>query len=342
MKVKCKHGEREVRWCRIHQWCHKCTSEAGIYNTSVKGRKINWGEKISKAKKGKKLTEEHKRALSEAHLGIPLSKEHIEAQNRNRPKGKNHPLWKDVHPNRKKIRKYLSGSIGSKLKKRNRLKSRSINESLNYSVDELADSIESMFWPGMSWDNYGMWHIDHIVPDSLHKYDSDTDIGFSESWDINNLQPLWSNLNILKGNSNITYPKIDIYMLCGQSGAGKTTLINELDSKVTGISYDSYSNTNQLYEILGTCNTEKVIVIDIPIKISNIYKDLSPYYNLHPIFLIEPIEVIVSRIAKRGGKISNIDRRYRRMLSLNKKFGEFSGNYEEVRDYIEWLVAKNP
>lgn len=62
--VECKHGQREVRWYRRHQQCRKCVSEAGLYNTSKKGRQITWGDKISKAKKGIKATKEHKKALS--------------------------------------------------------------------------------------------------------------------------------------------------------------------------------------------------------------------------------------------------------------------------------------
>lgn len=62
--VECKHGQREVRWCRRHQQCRKCVAEAGLYNTSKVGRKITWGDKISKAKKGVKLSELHKKELS--------------------------------------------------------------------------------------------------------------------------------------------------------------------------------------------------------------------------------------------------------------------------------------
>lgn len=68
--VECSHGQREIRWCRRFQACKQCAVEAGVYNTSPKGRVIAWGDKISKVKKGTKLTEDHKKALSLSHYGV--------------------------------------------------------------------------------------------------------------------------------------------------------------------------------------------------------------------------------------------------------------------------------
>ena len=68
--VECKHGQRQVRWSRRFQPCKQCAVEAGVYNTSPKGRVITWGDKISKVKKGAKLTEEHKKALSMAKYKV--------------------------------------------------------------------------------------------------------------------------------------------------------------------------------------------------------------------------------------------------------------------------------
>jgi len=38
---------------------------------------------------------------------------------------------------------------------------------LGYTAADLADSIRSKFLDGMTWDNYGEWHIDHIKPISV-------------------------------------------------------------------------------------------------------------------------------------------------------------------------------
>ena len=63
----------------------------------------------------------------------------------------------------------------------------------------LRNHIESLFKPGMTWGNYGEWHIDHIVPLSWFPFDEDPDLLFVAShW--TNLQPLWGKENMSKGN----------------------------------------------------------------------------------------------------------------------------------------------
>ena len=63
-------------------------------------------------------------------------------------------------------------------------------------AEELKTRFESLFTEGMTWENYGEWHVDHIRPVSSFA---------PEEWEqINhytNLQPLWAKDNLLKGDS---------------------------------------------------------------------------------------------------------------------------------------------
>jgi hypothetical protein len=68
---------------------------------------------------------------------------------------------------------------------------------LGCSISELKVYIESKFQSGMSWNNYGKWHIDHIKP--LVKFDLQDRAQFLEACHFTNLQPLWAEQNILKG-----------------------------------------------------------------------------------------------------------------------------------------------
>lgn len=101
----------------------------------------------------------------------------------------------------KRIRCAMKANLVARLKQRliNKNK-KSTFECLNYSVDELKIHLESKFQLGMSWDNYGEWHIDHITPDSWFEYNSFEDEGFKKSWALENLQPLWAKDNQSKGN----------------------------------------------------------------------------------------------------------------------------------------------
>jgi hypothetical protein len=71
-------------------------------------------------------------------------------------------------------------------------------ERLGYTIQELKDHLAAQFQPGMSWDNYGQWHIDHIKPIALFRFQSDDDEELKECWALNNLQPLWAEENIKK------------------------------------------------------------------------------------------------------------------------------------------------
>lgn len=73
------------------------------------------------------------------------------------------------------------------------------NEILGYTTSELCAHLEKQFLPGMTWANYGEWHIDHIVPLSAHNYETPDDIDFKKAWALSNLQPLWAPDNIKKG-----------------------------------------------------------------------------------------------------------------------------------------------
>lgn len=76
-------------------------------------------------------------------------------------------------------------------------KSKRTMELVGCSHDELIKHIESQFKEGMNWENYGEWHIDHIIPCALFDFTKESDqlICFN----YKNLQPLWAKENISKG-----------------------------------------------------------------------------------------------------------------------------------------------
>jgi 5-methylcytosine-specific restriction endonuclease McrA len=71
---------------------------------------------------------------------------------------------------------------------------------VGYTLKELCECLEKQFRKGMSWVNYGEWHIDHVIPISKFQFESFEDVGFKKAWALNNLQPLWADDNMKKGD----------------------------------------------------------------------------------------------------------------------------------------------
>lgn len=68
---------------------------------------------------------------------------------------------------------------------------------LGCSIEDFKKHLEFQFAEGMSWDNYGSWHIDHIKP--LAGYDLSDPDELKKACHFTNLQPLWAKENMSKG-----------------------------------------------------------------------------------------------------------------------------------------------
>lgn len=95
-----------------------------------------------------------------------------------------------------KVEQFLRNSIHRIMRNKNGATSFSI---CGYSKDDLIERIESTFKSGMSWDNYGAWHIDHIVPVSLMVANGCEDPKIVNA--LSNLRAMWAEENIAKHNN---------------------------------------------------------------------------------------------------------------------------------------------
>jgi hypothetical protein len=86
------------------------------------------------------------------------------------------------------------------LKENNLQKNGHYFEILKYSPEDLIVHLENQFKDGMNWDNYGEWHVDHILAISRHNIQEIGDEEFMKCWSLNNLQPMWGEENIRKSN----------------------------------------------------------------------------------------------------------------------------------------------
>lgn len=69
---------------------------------------------------------------------------------------------------------------------------------LGYTLRELMDHLERQFLKGMNWQNFGEWHIDHVLPLSSFKITSLDDPELRVVWGLPNLRPLWAVDNLKK------------------------------------------------------------------------------------------------------------------------------------------------
>ena len=95
-----------------------------------------------------------------------------------------------------KIKINLRGRIYKAIKRNS--KSESTMALIGCSIEELKVHLSSMFIEGMSWNNYGKWHIDHIIP--CASFDLNDAEQQKQCFHYTNLQPLWAIDNIKKSN----------------------------------------------------------------------------------------------------------------------------------------------
>jgi len=95
-----------------------------------------------------------------------------------------------------KVKSCIQARIRSAIK--NNYKAARTTELLGCSIEYLKVHLESQFQFGMSWDNYGDWHIDHKVP--CAKFDLSSPEQQMACFHYSNLQPLWMIDNVRKGD----------------------------------------------------------------------------------------------------------------------------------------------
>jgi hypothetical protein len=83
---------------------------------------------------------------------------------------------------------------GAAIRAKGYKKESSTEHLLGCSWDSLRDHLEAQFTEGMTWDNYGKWHVDHVIPVSSAK----TLEQLLQLCHFSNLQPLWAIDNLTK------------------------------------------------------------------------------------------------------------------------------------------------
>ena len=147
---------------------------------------IEWREKFKKSrkehyKKNKdKLIEKNKEYRKNNKEKLKTLRRKWESK-----KYKNDGFFRMKKNMRNRIRDYIKGeNIGIRTK-----------DIVGIDYNEFRDYISSMFTEGMTWENYGKWHLDHKVP--LCSAKNKEELLLLNHY--TNLQPLWAEENLRKG-----------------------------------------------------------------------------------------------------------------------------------------------
>ena len=119
---------------------------------------------------------------------------------------KNYTLCRDCRREKQKqsinyrIRKNISKRIKSAFNRYKNLKKDygTMKKYVGCDMNTFFKHIEKQFTDGMSWENYGEWHMDHIKP--ISSFDLTDEEQVKKCFHYTNIQPLWAKENLKKSN----------------------------------------------------------------------------------------------------------------------------------------------
>lgn len=165
----CKHGHVSFRWTRSGT-CSICSARMVAAHYRKNARKIKQRAKVAYAKNYKRVSAKHTQYTRERYRADPEYKTLCS----------------------------LRGRLNRRISLKKAVKAKQMLDLIGCDKAQLVAHISSLFEPGMSWENYGQWHIDHIMPCAA--FDLMDPAQQVECFHYTNLQPLWAIDNLRKNS----------------------------------------------------------------------------------------------------------------------------------------------
>jgi predicted transcriptional regulator len=168
----------------------------------IGGREVATKKYFSKPETKERLKKNHKKWAEQ-------NKEHLNKyikEYRENNVDKIRQIKRDYERNRKvndplyKLVANFRTAIWTVLKENRVDKNQSYFDVLQYTPEQLIVHLEKQFTEGITWENYGEWHVDHKLPISSFNIQEMGDSEFMKCWSLENLQPMWGEENIRKSN----------------------------------------------------------------------------------------------------------------------------------------------
>lgn len=138
--------------------------------------------------KNKEKCKEYQKTYRQKYKQLPVEQQKILSRERYKK------VYKDSF---KRLKANICRRIWETLRYQGIKRTLTNNELIGCSDNELKLHIEKQFKDGMTWENYGNWHADHIRAVSTFNLNTEDEQIKCFHW--SNLQPLWARDNQLKG-----------------------------------------------------------------------------------------------------------------------------------------------
>lgn len=165
-------------------YCKNCQKENSLKNRLNKEDKKEYNKQYYIENKEKVVVQ--KKIYNEANRDKRNARERT----------KHHKIKNDIQY---RLKRNLRARINKFVKGKN--KSGSAVSDIGCAFDFFINYLQQLFQPGMTYENYGAWHIDHIIP--LVTFDLTDKEQFIKASHYTNLQPLWEVDNLRKGKKII-------------------------------------------------------------------------------------------------------------------------------------------
>ena len=169
------------------EYFHKCKNGKLGYSSKCKVCTLQKIDRAKRSKYHKAYYQKNRIEIIEKQL-VYIKNNRNKINSRHNKKYHSDITYKIKHNLKRRMNNAIKGCF----------KDRSVIKLLGSDLETVKNHLESKFTEGMSWDNYGKWHIDHIIP--CASFDLSDIEQQKVCFHYSNLQPLWAEDNLRKGD----------------------------------------------------------------------------------------------------------------------------------------------
>lgn len=201
--IKCKEtkplsefNKDNKRKAGVRRDCRVCTKLAAKKYLSEPKNKAARDEYRKKYRENPLVIERRKAYMKNWHIENKSEQKDYQTNRDNRDRCNHRVRERRETEPLFKLKQNIRSRTGKAFKSKGIIKLHKNEEMLGCTYEFMRDYLVSQFTEGMTLENYGEWHIDHIIPLASAKTEKEL-LALAH---YTNLQPLWAEDNIKKGD----------------------------------------------------------------------------------------------------------------------------------------------